>query len=452
MIRSTDKPVPSARKLAYQALYEILEKKAYANLILQHMMREYSLSGPESRLLTELVYGVLRKYNYLLYVISRLSSYSLKKMHPSVRILLCLGLYQLLYLSRIPESAAVNEIVKIAKKITHRGNVGFINGLLRGYLRKKEEITLFPREEDPLLYDSLYWNEPEWLIRKWQSAYGEEEACRILKSLNETPRLTVRVNTLKNSREEFLSLLAEKKIKAESALWQDDALIITEGAHDFWPLAEAGLAYVQSLSSMIPARVLSPKAGEMVLDMCAAPGSKTTQMAETMENRGSIDAWDLYPHKISLIKNNAKKLGISIIHAGARDSSKPFPALYGKYDKVLLDAPCSGLGVLSHKPEIRWHRKEEDLNDFPPLQESLLSCAASYVKKGGTLVYSTCTLNPAENEDMVRRFLACHREFKPVDFTLYEGKSSKEGMMTILPYELQSDGFFVARLQKQSFC
>ena len=448
MTNSTAKPLPSARKLAYQALYEILEKKAYANLTLQHVLKEYPLSGPESRLLTELVYGVLRKYNYLLWVISRLSTYSLKKIHPSVKILLCLGLYQLMYLTRIPASAAVNESVKIAKKITHKGNVGFINAILRGYIRKKDELSLFPREENPVLYDSLYWNEPEWLVKWWQSHY-KDEAASILKAFNETPKLAIRVNPLKTSRDELLKMMGDRGIKAETVPWNDQALIITEGAHTFWPLAEEGLAYVQSLSSMIPAAVLSPKEGEAVPDMCAAPGSKTTQMAEIMKNSGTIDAWDLYPHKISLIKNNAKKLGISIIHAGARDSAKPFPALHGKYDKVLLDAPCSGLGVLSHKPEIRWHRREEDLKAFPPLQEKLLSCAASYVKEGGTLVYSTCTLNPAENEEMVRQFLRDHPHFKPLDFTLYEGKTSKEGMMIILPYDIQSDGFFIAKMLRK---
>lgn len=448
MMNSTAKPLPSARKLAYQALYDILEKKAYANLTLQHVLKEYPLNGPESRLLTELVYGVLRKYNYLLWIISRLSTYSLKKIHPSVKILLCLGLYQLLYLSRIPASAAVNETVKIAKKITHKGNVGFINAILRGYIRKKKELSLFPKNDNPLLYDSLYWNEPEWLVKWWQSHYSRE-AASILEAFNETPKLAVRVNTLKTNRDGLRKMMEEKGIKTETVPWDDNALILLEGAHAFWPLAEEGLAYVQSLSSMIPAAVLSPKEGDRVLDMCAAPGSKTTQMAEMMKNNGTIDAWDLYPHKISLIKNNAKKLGISIIHAGARDSGKPFPALFGRYDKVLLDAPCSGLGILSHKPEIRWHRKEEDLKEFPPLQEKLLSCAASYVKEGGLLVYSTCTLNPAENEDRVRQFLKEHQEFTPLAFSLGDQKKSADGMMTILPYELHSDGFFIAKLLKK---
>lgn len=449
MTSSTVKPMPSARKLAYQALYEILEKKAYANLTLQHVLKEYPLNGPESRLLTELVYGILRRYNFLLWVISRLSTYSLKKMHPSVRILLCIGLYQLLYLSRIPASAAVNETVKIAKKITHRGNVGFINALLRSYLRQKEELKLFPREENPILYDSLYWNEPEWLVRWWEKDLGEEKAHRIFASFNETPRLAVRINTLKTGVKEFSRMLEEKGIQAEPVSWKKEALVITKGAHEIWSLVDRGYAYVQSLSSMVPAEVLAPEKGDKVLDLCAAPGSKTTQMAERMENTGSIDAWDLYPHKITLIKNNAKKLGISIIHAGARDSSKPFPALNGTYDRVLLDAPCSGLGVLSHKPEIRWHRKEEDLKSFYPLQKELLSCAASYVKKSGILVYSTCTLNPAENEDRIRQFLEEHREFTPLDFTLGNGKQSEQGMMTIWPFDFSSDGFFIAKLKKE---
>ena len=448
MTNSANKPAPSARFLAYQALYEILEKEAYANLTLQHMMKDDELKDAEARLLTELVYGVLRKYNYLLWIISGLSSHPVKKLHPAVKIPLCIGLYQLLYLTRIPESAAVNESVKIAKKVTHRGNVGFINAILRGFLRRKEEIRLFPREENPLLYDSLSANEPEWLVKWWQGEWGEEKARRVFDSFNEIPSLTIRVNTLKITIPEFQKLLLERQIQGEPVPQEDTAFLIKEGARRIWPLAAEGLCYVQSLSSMMPARVLAPEEGEKVLDMCAAPGSKTTQMAEIMDNHGSIDAWDLYPHKIQLIKSNAKKLGISIIHAGARDSAKPFPALKGQYDKVLLDAPCSGLGVLSHKPEIRWKRTEEGLAAFPPLQKNLLHAAGSYVKKGGVLVYSTCTLNAAENEHVVKDFLQNHPNFSPVDFGLAE-KRSEGGMMIIWPYEWGSDGFFIAKLKKE---
>ncbi len=443
------KPNPSARKLAYQALYDILEKGAYANITLQHVFKTYSLIDEEAHLLTELTYGVLRRYNYLMWVISRFSKVKVKKLHPSVRILICLGLYQLIYLDRIPESAAVNECVKIAKKVTHKGNVGFINGILRNYIRNKEDVILPCREDDPVLCDSLHWNEPEWLIQWWQKEFGENLSARIFDAFNEIPQFIVRVNTLKISTEQLIEKLHSNDISAEKSHFIDDAIIITDGIRFIWKVIDEGLGYVQSISSMIPARVLNPLPGERVLDMCAAPGSKTTQLAVLMKNKGSIDAWDLYPHKIALIKKNAEKQGISIIHAGARNSSLPFSALKECYDKVLLDAPCSGLGVLGHKLEIRWRRTPDSMSDFPPIQKKLLECAADYVKTGGVLVYSTCTLNPAENEDQILEFLKMHPDFHPADFVLTGCKNSENGMATLWPFEMNSDGFFIARLKKE---
>lgn len=442
-------PNPSARKLAYQALYDVLEKGAYANITLQHILKTYPLINEEVHLLTELTYGVLRRYNYLIWIISRISKVTVNKLHPSVRILICLGLYQLIYLTRIPESAAVNECVKIAKKVTHRGNVGFINGILRNYLRKKEEIVMPGRENAPLLHDSLYWNEPEWLVQRWQKEFGKDLTTRIFDSFNEIPRFVIRVNTLKITADQMIEKLEASHIAVQKSPFADDALVITDGIHNIWKFVAEGLGYVQSISSMIPARVLDPQPGERILDMCAAPGSKTTQLAALMKNKGSIDAWDLYPHKISLLKKNAEKLGITIIHAGARDSSLPFPALKGVYDKVLLDAPCSGLGVLGHKLEIRWRRTAEGLDDFPPLQRKLLDCAADYVKRGGVLVYSTCTLNSSENEGQISDFLKRHPDFHPSDFTLQGYRHSRNGMVTLLPFEMNSDGFFIARLEKE---
>lgn len=449
MINSENKSVPSARILAYQALYDILEKDAYANLTIQHILRSYDLKEAETHLLTELVYGVLRRYNYIIWIISKLSTRPVKKLHPSVRIIICLGLYQLLYLTRIPESAAVNESVKIAKKVTHRGNASFINAILRSYLRKKDEIKLIERHQDPILHDSLFYSEQEWLIRLFRKSYEEESTFRILESFNQTPFMTVRINTHKISIINLVRKLEEKGINAETVSWKSDALIIRKGAYSIWEFVEKGYVYVQSLSSMIPADVLCPQKNDKVLDMCAAPGSKTTQMSVFMEDTGSIDAWDLYSHKISLIKTNAEKLGLSNIRAQVRDSSILHDDSIDYYDRILLDAPCSGLGVLSHKPEIRWRRTEKDLEEFPQIQRKLLNCAARYLKKGGTLVYSTCTLNPKENEDMVQLFLSDHKDFRTQDFVIENLKSSKDGMMTILPDELESDGFFIARLIKE---
>ncbi len=443
-------PAPSARKLAYQSLYDILEKGAYANITLQHMLGQYVIKKEEAHLFTELVYGVLRKYNYLLWIISQMSRQPLRKLHPSVRILLCIALYQLLYLDRIPESAAVNESVKIAKKVTHQGNVRFINGLLRNYLRQKETLVIPSIEENALLHDELTYNLPAWLIQRWEAAWGREKAEKVFAALNETPAMTIRINLLKTTAEDFIKKMEMAHIESEAIPGLPEGRIICKGADQFLAhFLPMGLAYVQSASSMVPAKVLAPQPGETILDMCAAPGSKTTQMAELMSNEGSIDAWDLYPHKISLIKKNAKKEGITIIHAGARDSTKPMSQVHEKYDRVLLDAPCSGLGVLGHKAEIRWRRTEADLAEFPPLQQSLLHCAADYVKPGGVLVYSTCTLNQEENEDMIHWFLENHPEFEAVDFALEGVKSSEQGMLTLWPDEWGSDGFFVAKMRKK---
>lgn len=308
MTHSTDKPVPSARRLAYQALYDVLEKDAYSNIVLQRILAEYPLKAEEAHLLTELVYGVLRKYNHLLWIIGKLSTQKVKKLHPSVRILLCLSLYQLLFLTRIPESAAVNESVKIAKKVTHPGNVRFVNGVLRNFLRKKDNFRIPSRKEDALLHDALTYNQPRWLIEDWQNAWGVEKADAVFSAFNEIPSMTIRVNPLKQPLADFEKLLSEKGIEAAPIPYLPEGFTIKSGAnHFFGTFLKEGLAYVQSASSMVPAKVLSPKAGETVLDMCAAPGSKTTQMAEMMGNEGLIDAWDLYPHKIALIKRMRRR-------------------------------------------------------------------------------------------------------------------------------------------------
>lgn len=450
MTDSTTNKKISARHLAYQALYEIIQKEAYSNLTLQNIQKSGQLKSVDMHLLTELVYGVLRRYNYLSWIIARLSRNPFSKIHLSVRLLLSLGLYQLIFLDKVPASAAVNETVKIAHKVTHPGNVKFINGVLRNFIRHQDEFRVDREVSDPVTRDSLTYNEPEWLVRRWNKEFGPEKAERIFQSFNQAPVLTARMNPLKTERGQFIKALAERDIEAESLPFPENAFIIRRHADAFFrDFISAGNAYVQSVSSMIPAAVLCPQPGEKVLDMCAAPGSKTTQMAEMMENRGHIDAWDLYPHKISLIRANAKRLGACIIYPEVRDASKEVPECKEKYDRILLDAPCSGLGVLGHKPEIRWRRTEEGLKEFPALQKQLLTRAAGYLKHGGTLVYSTCTLNAEENERMISWFLDSFPEFYPENFQIRQFKDSENGMMSIFPFECGSDGFFAAKLRRR---
>lgn len=445
----TFKKIKSARQLAFDALYQIFEKEAYANLAVQEILRQFPLIKEEKKLLTELVYGVCRRYNYLLWIIEQLSTRSIKKLHPTVRILLCIALYQLIYLDRIPESAAVNETVKVSKKITHVGNSRFINGILRNFLRKKNQIVLPMKNENPISYYSLKYNVPEWLVRYWAESWGISRTERILAAFQVQPLMCIRVNTLKMSAEDLKKRLSDEKISFETVPYTRDAFIIKQRADlIFGDLLQNGLIYIQSISSMMPAIILEARPQEKILDMCAAPGSKTTYLASFMENRGTIDAWDIYPHKINLIRENAKRLGISIIHAEAKDSTLAYPALYNTYDRVLLDAPCSGLGVISHKPEIKWRRSEADLMEFPKIQKKLLENASRYIKKDGILVYSTCTLNKKENENIIEEFLSSHPGFVSVDFSIPAAGESKNGMMTLWPDQFGSDGFFLAKLRK----
>lgn len=438
----------SARRLCYDALYEILENGAYANLTMQKKFRLYALSVQDKHLATEIVYGVIRHYYQLSWILNQIASRPLNKIHPSVKILVFMGLYQIIYLDRVPDSAAVNESVKIARKVTHRGNAGFINAVLRTYLRGKDKFSDMSHlsEEQKL---SILYNEPVWLIRRMIHDYGREKAVSVFKAYNEVPDLVVRMNPLKISKKEFLLLLSREEIQAENLALVPDAFKITEGAGRFIEkILPRGLAYVQSVSSMLPAIVLGPEPGDNVLDMCAAPGGKTTEIAEIMRNKGHISAWDLYPHKIRLIKQNAERQGVTIIEASVHDALSPDSGLARQPDKILLDAPCSGLGVLGHKPELRLRRSEDSLKEFPPLQAGLLNRAAALLKKDGTLVYSTCTINPDENEKTVRFFLKKHPEFRPVEFTLRGIGPSRDGMKLIFPDDVHNDGFFISKMKK----
>lgn len=441
---------PSARKLAYRGLWQIFHEEAYANLTIQQLLRNYDLSSADRRFLTELIYGVCRRYNRLLWVIGQIASRPVAKIDPKVQLLLCLGLYQLMDLNSVPDSAAVNETVKIAKSVTHAGNVRFVNGVLRNYLRKKDTITVPSETENPILHDALTYNEPEWLVKKWTAAWGRERAQAVFSAFNTIAPTDIRVNTLKTSPASLEKELNAAGAEPVAISFSKEAFSLGNSLPFFkGDFLKKGTAYVQNRASMIPALILEPKAGDHVLDMCAAPGSKTTQMAAMMGNEGTVTAWDLYPHKIRIIEDNCRRLGITCVKAAVQDSTADVPAAHGQYDKVLLDAPCSGLGVIGRKMEIRWRRTEQDLSIFPPLQRNLLNRAADYVKRGGCLVYSTCTLAAEENEENVRWFLAAHPDFELVPFAL-PGLSGENGMLTLWPDVHGSDGFFAAELRRKS--
>ena len=439
----------TARALAYEALFAVLEKDAYANLALQASFR-MPLSPEDRKFLTELVYGTLRHLQTLAWHIDKISSRPLRKLDAPVRILLLLGLDQLLYMNSVPDSAAVNETVKIAKRVTHAGNVKFVNAVLRNWLRKKDTLRLPTAEEAPVLSAALSLNMPTWLIRRWQKAFGAEKATAVFRAFQDIRPTDIRVNPLKISKEMLMKELSEIGSAPSEIPGMADGLSLKDAGPFFRArfLAD-GTAYVQNRASMLPAVVLAPEAGETVLDMCAAPGSKTTQIGAMMGNTGRVVCWDLYPHKVKLLAENAKRLGLANVFPSVHDATKIEGNNIAAFDRVLLDAPCSGLGVLGRKIEIRWRRKENDLAAFPPLQEKLLDAAAKAVKPGGILVYSTCTLERAENEEQVAAFLARHENFEQVPFTAGE-KNAPTGMLTLWPDTDGCDGFFVAKLRRKA--
>lgn len=435
-----------ARGAAYQCLFDVLIKGAYTNLTISRMLRNTELSSVDKRLLTEIVYGVCRRYNYLVWVIRKLSTRKYNKIHPSVRILACMGLYQIIFMDRIPDSAAVNETVAIAKRVTHIGNTRFVNGILRSYIRQKE--TLLPSEssEKPDQFLSLTYNQPIWLIKLFISQYGKEKALDILRQFNAPGSIFFRVNSHKESSRRVEELLVKHSVEFEMAEPSIGAYRLSRGMSPFlWQLLDDGIIYIQNISSMVPAAVLMPQPGETILDMCAAPGSKTTQMADMMQDRGQLAAWDVYAHKIKLIQQNARRMGFTCIQAECRDALAEDDSLLGKFDGILVDAPCSGLGVLGHKPELRWKRTYDELRTFPQLQLSLLERAVSYLKPGGTLVYSTCTLNRDENDGVIEKFLSTHPECTGQPFS-FDSMDARCGMLTIFPDSQGRDGFFVAKL------
>lgn len=438
------------RFLAYQCLYDVFYKNAYTNLSLQKTFRINKLPSNDKALLTELVYGICRKYNYLKHIIEKTSNRSINKINKNVLILLFIGLYQLLYLDKIPESAAVNETVKITKKITHSGNVKFVNAILRNFLRKKEELQDLTYIKDEKILLSITFNQPIWLIEKWIKDYGYDKTEEILKAFDSHERLFIRCNELKIKPDKLEQILINKNIEYENVKDFNNAFSIKNGGSLFkTDLLKKGYIFIQSLSSMMPVYVLDPKENEVILDMCAAPGSKATQIAQFMKNKGYVEAWDLYPHKIELIKENLKKLGITIVEPKVRDSTELIQTLSEKYDKILLDAPCSGLGVLGHKPELRWRRTQKDINELIDIQKNLLNCASVYIKKGGILVYSTCTLNVEENEKIVEWFLKNNFNFCLEPIKINDTLNSDTGMITLWPNTLNSDGFFMAKLKRK---
>lgn len=423
----------NARELAINVLYKIEYGEGYSNVTLDKELEKADLINVEKALASELVYGVLTWKLTLDEIIKEYSSIRLKKISPWILNILRIGIYQIVFLDKIPPSAAVNESVNLAKKYGHEASSKFVNAILRKIEKNEmdkllEYLKTKPYTETELI--SIVTSHPVWMVEELLKDYDKKFVVELLNANNITPGVTLRVNSLKTSREELLKLLELKNIECEMGKLPNS--IYVKKMTDF----SGQLFSVQDEAAQMACLKLEAKPGEAVLDACSAPGGKTTYLAELMKNQGVIDAWDMHPHRVKLVEDAAHKLGISIIHTEVKDASVYHASYEKKYDKILLDVPCSGLGVIRKKPDIKWTRKVEDIQELSSIQEKILNMCASYLKPGGKTVYSTCTVIKKENEEQIEKFLNGHSDFHLVE------------KVNLYPNIDGTDGFFIAVLSR----
>jgi 16S rRNA (cytosine967-C5)-methyltransferase len=399
-------------------------------------------------LLNEIVHGVLRWQGRLDWILNGFSHGNFAKSEINVKNTLRVALYQILFLDRVPHSAAVNEGVKFIKRIRGDKPAGLVNAVLRNIIRNIEGIRYPDPAIDRTQYLSIFYSHPQWLVRRWNDRYGPEETEKLLIANNERPELSLRVNRLKCDTAQLLELLDKLQIQAKPSTLVD-GFVRTRSLSKIgqMELFRGGFFTIQDESAALPCVLLDPKPGERVLDLCAAPGGKTTNVAEIMKNQGEIVAVDKYDAKLRFIKGSCERLGLRNVTLLAADSTTLDA---GPADRVLVDAPCSGLGVVSKKPDIKWKRDVADIFQLARLQSAILDNAAKLVKPGGVLVYCTCTLEPEENENIVHAFLAAHAEFsvETARKFVHEEVVTPEGFVATFPHHHGVDGSFAARLVK----
>lgn len=435
----------SARQTAFEILTKINRDASFSNLAVDSALSECNFSENDRGFVSALVYGVLERTFTVDYQLSLYLKQPVRKLKPQVRVLLQMGVYQLLFMDKIPDSAAVNETVSLAKSNGCSFAAGMINAVLRNVSKNGMRL---PDENDKLLCYSVKYSFPVELIKFWIKSYGEENAVGIMSECDGRPPLSIRVNTLKSNTDELSSLLQKDDIYVEKGTAEDSLNLGKCGSIEKTQAFKNGCFHVQDIASQLCAKALNPQENETVLDLCAAPGGKSFTLAQLMKNTGRIIACDIHNHRLALIKSGAERLGITNIECVRNDASL-FNDNIPSADRVLCDVPCSGLGIIRRKPEIRL-KPLEQLKELPPLQLKILTNASRYVKKGGRLVYSTCALNPKENEGVCKKFLENNRDFKVITPDLFTVNTFiRDGFITLMPHINGTDGFFIAVFERK---
>jgi len=436
------------RGTAVKIINRVERTDSYLEKVLDAELRSSDLNDPDKGLLNELVHGVLRWQHRLDWVLNGFSHGNFSKAEINVKNTLRVALYQILFLNRIPHSAAVNEGVEFIKRIRGEKPAGLVNAVLRNIIRNLDGIRYPDPAEDQLQYLAVYQSHPQWMVRRWLERFGFEETEKLLIANNERPGLSLRINRLKVEPGDFLKQLDEQQISYTTSSYLGHFLNVRGltriGQMD---LFRSGMFTIQDQSAALPCILLDPKPGHRVVDLCAAPGGKTTSLAEMMDNTGEILAIDKYEAKLSLIKGSCDRLGVKNVRLLAADAST---LEVEQADRVLLDSPCSGLGVLTKKPDIKWKRDSADIVALARIQTDLLENAARLVKPGGVLVYCTCTMEREENQEIVKGFLANHADFVLEDARQFIGGDlvGSESFVETFPHRHSMDGSFAARLVK----
>ena len=441
----------TSREVAYEVLYEVIEEGAYANIALDKALFSCTLNALDKRFVTELVYGTIKYLRHLDYVLSFYVKRPLKITDKAAKLVLEMSAYQLLFMDKVPEHALVNEAVELIKSLGKEELANFINGTLRSLARNEVNIV-WPDKKNKTKYLATYYSFPEWIIDIFMMRGKAKGAEAICKYFNAPSSLWIRTNTLKTSRDKLIEDLAEAGVKTIPSKKTAEGLLLCQGVNlrELKSVVE-GEFIVQDESSMLVAHALNPQKEDVILDLCAAPGGKTTHIATLMENGGKIVACDLHQHRLGLIQQNAKRLGVTNITLEQMDASDLPDFWQESFDKVLVDAPCSGLGVLNRRADARMKKHRYQVKELKVLQAKILDEAAKVLKPKGVLLYSTCTMIKEENEKQVEAFLKRHPEFT-LDINLpsfwQNTTGGENGMKQFLPHLDGVDGFFIARLVK----
>ncbi len=436
------------RELALRILYDIEVNDSFADQAILSFSRDLHLSSLDRRFLGQLVHGTTNMRRRLDYVLGLFLERKLDELTPWIRNILRMGIYQTDFLEKVPDNAAVDECVRLAKKFGHRGTVALVNAVLRTYLREKSQVSFPAWEKDRVGNIALFYSFPDWMVEMWLGIFGEEETIKLCQALNQRPRLSCRINSLKIDQQGLEQILARKKIKFRPGkfvggfYWVESKVDL-----DRFPPLQSGLVYFQDESAGLAVELLDPQPGERIVDLCAAPGGKCTFIAEKMKDRGLVMSVDVNAGKLSLVRQNCERLGVDSVAPLCADA-RTFSCR--AVDRVLVDVPCSALGTLGRHSDARWKKQKADLLRLQRLQLEILANAADLLREGGVLVYSTCTITPEENEQVIHRFLEQREDFKLVDSSQFVDPEvvDQSGLVRTFPHIHKMDGSFACRLEK----